>query len=200
MLAIISFLVIAHSIQAYLFLEDLIEYVGFLDLDVERNLPTFYSSVAIEMCGLLLLFIYFYNRHIGNSYRWAWLGLSLIFIFLGIDEATKIHENFGDMVEPLVDAQGVLYFPWVLPYGIAVSILGAIYIPWLLHIPKKTCIRFIFSGIVFLSGAMGAEIISALYAEQYGTSSPQYTWTYTCLLYTSPSPRDRTRSRMPSSA
>ena len=26
------------------------------------------------------------------------------------------------------------------------------------------------------------------------------TWYYTCLLYTSPSPRDRTRSRMPSSA
>ena len=25
-------------------------------------------------------------------------------------------------------------------------------------------------------------------------------YTYTCLLYTSPSPRDRTRSRMPSSA
>src|SRR5665811_1630061 len=25
-------------------------------------------------------------------------------------------------------------------------------------------------------------------------------WTYACLLYTSPSPRDRTRSRMPSSA
>ena len=25
-------------------------------------------------------------------------------------------------------------------------------------------------------------------------------WNYTCLLYTSPSPRDRTRSRMPSSA
>ena len=28
----------------------------------------------------------------------------------------------------------------------------------------------------------------------------QYTLGYTCLLYTSPSPRDRTRSRMPSSA
>ena len=25
-------------------------------------------------------------------------------------------------------------------------------------------------------------------------------WAYSCLLYTSPSPRDRTRSRMPSSA
>ena len=27
-----------------------------------------------------------------------------------------------------------------------------------------------------------------------------FTYSYTCLLYTSPSPRDRTRSRMPSSA
>ena len=30
--------------------------------------------------------------------------------------------------------------------------------------------------------------------------NPMAMWSYTCLLYTSPSPRDRTRSRMPSSA
>ena len=33
-----------------------------------------------------------------------------------------------------------------------------------------------------------------------GPFAPSDTVTYTCLLYTSPSPRDRTRSRMPSSA
>ena len=33
-----------------------------------------------------------------------------------------------------------------------------------------------------------------------GELDPTETWEYTCLLYTSPSPRDRTRSRMPSSA
>ena len=32
------------------------------------------------------------------------------------------------------------------------------------------------------------------------TSKPSFTQTTPCLLYTSPSPRDRTRSRMPSSA
>ena len=32
------------------------------------------------------------------------------------------------------------------------------------------------------------------------TGSTEIVHTYTCLLYTSPSPRDRTRSRMPSSA
>ena len=33
-----------------------------------------------------------------------------------------------------------------------------------------------------------------------GTNSNNYIWNSACLLYTSPSPRDRTRSRMPSSA
>ena len=36
------------------------------------------------------------------------------------------------------------------------------------------------------------------YPEAYGGGGVDY-W-YSCLLYTSPSPRDRTRSRMPSSA
>ena len=34
----------------------------------------------------------------------------------------------------------------------------------------------------------------------YGTATPKNLDDTTCLLYTSPSPRDRTRSRMPSSA
>ena len=33
-----------------------------------------------------------------------------------------------------------------------------------------------------------------------GCAGMSYVMEYTCLLYTSPSPRDRTRSRMPSSA
>ena len=36
--------------------------------------------------------------------------------------------------------------------------------------------------------------------DSYRGDARFYTWLYSCLLYTSPSPRDRTRSRMPSSA
>ena len=49
-------------------------------------------------------------------------------------------------------------------------------------------------GIVFSLVALGAA--SGFLGRIYG-QIPSY---YTCLLYTSPSPRDRTRSRMPSSA
>ena len=49
-------------------------------------------------------------------------------------------------------------------------------------------------GVVFSLVALGAA--SGFLGKIYG-QIPSY---YTCLLYTSPSPRDRTRSRMPSSA
>ena len=39
-----------------------------------------------------------------------------------------------------------------------------------------------------------------LSGSPYVECKPNRTWAYTCLLYTSPSPRDRQKSRMPSSA
>ena len=46
------------------------------------------------------------------------------------------------------------------------------------------------------------EELAELYGDRFFTNLPYYHYKqrYLCLLYTSPSPRDRTRSRMPSSA
>lgn len=176
---IISVLVIAHCIQAFFFLEGLIEYIGFLDLDIERNLPTFYSALAMEFCAILLCVIYVYHKNNHHPSSWAWLGLVIIFAFLGLDESTKIHENVGDLISPSVDASGALFYPWVIPYSIAITFIGIIYLPWLKQLPTATAIQFILSGIVFLSGALGMEMISAGYAEEHGTYSSHYTWTYT---------------------
>ena len=49
--------------------------------------------------------------------------------------------------------------------------------------------------VVPAPGAGLTNVIQNIYA-----TCPAQTTGYTCLLYTSPSPRDRTRSRMPSSA
>ena len=45
-----------------------------------------------------------------------------------------------------------------------------------------------------------SEIIKKIEAEQLKAEVPQFRVGDTCLLYTSPSPRDRQKSRMPSSA
>ena len=52
-------------------------------------------------------------------------------------------------------------------------------------------------GIVGENGAGKSTLVSILYAFYTADSKNQLC---NCLLYTSPSPRDRTRSRMPSSA
>ena len=50
--------------------------------------------------------------------------------------------------------------------------------------------------------AIEATTITTAFLVGYrsGRRSLEAAWKYVCLLYTSPSPRDRTRSRMPSSA
>ena len=53
---------------------------------------------------------------------------------------------------------------------------------------------------VMLSGFANAAVKPEGSAVTFDTAQETYTARYTCLLYTSPSPRDRTRSRMPSSA
>ena len=48
--------------------------------------------------------------------------------------------------------------------------------------------------------ALKDQVAAGVTAPAYDGMSPQAQLTEICLLYTSPSPRDRTRSRMPSSA
>ena len=47
------------------------------------------------------------------------------------------------------------------------------------------------------TGKASASLVKDIMVDYYGTPTPL---AQVCLLYTSPSPRDRTRSRMPSSA
>ena len=49
-----------------------------------------------------------------------------------------------------------------------------------------------------VGGLIRQLVIAAAFGV--GAAYDAYNYAYVCLLYTSPSPRDRTRSRMPSSA
>ena len=53
-------------------------------------------------------------------------------------------------------------------------------------------------GLLILSG--GAPTVSSDPGDEEVVNTICQTWNSTCLLYTSPSPRDRQKSRMPSSA
>jgi len=66
---------------------------------------------------------------------------------------------------------------------------------------KQVVIMILFVGMaVFIQGCVVAAVGAGAGTVAYVRGDLQTVESKSCLLYTSPSPRDRTRSRMPSSA
>ncbi len=185
MLGIIALLAVMHITQLFIYYQindpDIFDFIEILDFDYEANLPSYYSSTAILFCAVLLWCIgrHEFQHHTVN--RLHWLGLAVIFTFLGIDEAIAIHEDVGDFFEERqwVDASGYLYFAWVVPYGILLLLFALSYLRFIIRLPAPTRTLFISAGTLFITGAIGIEIISAREADMHGTETIMYSSLYT---------------------
>ena len=180
---VVMALTLIHSIVLffYFYLEDqqVFGLVRMFDFDIEGNVPTLYSAAALLFCAALLAIIARSNRGKNGLWRNYWLGLAVTFLFLAVDEGVGIHEHLSDMFEKFMEAEGLLYFLWVVPYGVATAILGLIYLRFVLYLPRLTGALFVTAGAIFLTGAVGIEMLSAREVDQHSV----YTLTY-CLLYT----------------
>ena len=154
-------------------------WVALFDFDTEKNIPTFYSSLALMLCSVLLLIIFIKQRKPGYPHL-HWLGLAVIFLFLSIDEAISIHERSIEPLREILGTSGLLYYAWVIPYSLGLIVLLALYFGFLLNLPKKIRDLFILSGVVFVSGALGIEMIGGLYTELHGTNNLTYSLITTC--------------------
>lgn len=185
MLSIIAVLAVMHITQLVIFFQigdpEIFDFVEIIDFDYEANLPSFYSSTAILFCAVLLWVIGLQERPRQMPFRYHWIGLAIIFTFLSIDEAIALHEDIGDIMEDLewVDAKGFLYFAWVVPYGILLALFTVSYLKFVLALPRQTMILFLSAGVLFISGAVGLEIISAREADLHGTDTVYYSALYT---------------------
>ncbi|WP_116472439.1 hypothetical protein [Zobellella maritima] len=154
-------------------------FVKLFNFDRERNIPAIYSSAALFLSGFLLFVIAMAHRV--NSYPcFYWLGLTAIFLFLSFDEMFSIHERLSRFIRESFDMTGLFYFSWVIPYGLALVFLLLFYIRFLIRLPRNTIVLFFVSGLVFVSGAIGFEMVSGSYVEMYGRGSLFYALLYTC--------------------
>lgn len=136
------------------------------DLDLEKNnLPTWYQSSTILLGAFLLAVIALVKRNKREIDVRYWGFLSLTFLFLSADEAVSIHEQMTMPLRNALDLHGFLFLSWVIPAGIAVLTLFAAYSKFLFRLPAATCWLFILAGFVYLSGALGIEMIGANYLE-----------------------------------
>jgi hypothetical protein len=149
------------------------------DLNHEKNLPTYFSSLLLLTSSVLLGTIAIESRMHENSRFFFWALLAAIFLFLSFDEVFMIHERFRKPVQSRLNTSGLFNFAWVIPYGCATIFFAFFFLKFVLNLPKKVKFLFILGGVMYVSGAIGMEMIGGLWDENFGQDNATYAMLYT---------------------
>jgi hypothetical protein len=145
-----------------------------LDLDTEASLPTWFSSGLMLVCALALLAIAVQVRRDRLFQALPWFILAGFFFVLSLDEIATIHEWLSAVLSARMDNTGLFYFAWTLP-ALVVCLAGlACFVPFILGFSGLDRTLLIGSAVVFLSGAVGMEMLGGAEAELNGVTGLRY--------------------------
>ena len=149
LLAVIVSLILIHCGLNYYHLE--IEERPWLvqqlfHLDEENNIPTWYSSFLLLNCAFVLHVVS--KKKMDHQAHWTFLSLG--FLILAVDEVAGMHESLNTAID----------INWAIPGAILVAVVGVLFIPFLLSLERRLAILFVISGLLYVSGALGVELLS----------------------------------------
>jgi len=140
------------SIDNYFLVEMRESFVRLFDPNGEANIIAWYSASTLLLCSFLLGIIALVKKMNYGDYTRHWGILSLIFLYLSVDEAALIHEMAVKPLRDLFDLGGFFYYGWIIPAGVAVLVVGLAYLKFLFHLPSKTRWLFLVAGGISLGG------------------------------------------------
>ena len=152
--------------------------IPLFDFDTEFNIPSLFSTILLISSSTLLLNITLKHKKNNNLYN-SWAILSIIFLYLSMDELLSIHEMIEDPIRELFNISDVLYYAWVIPYGLLLVLFVASYMKFLIRLPNKTSTLMLVSGSIFITGALGFELLEARLAANVGINNLLYSIYYT---------------------
>lgn len=147
--------------------------IWFLDVDEERSLYTWASSMLMGIIALMNLLVAAEKKGESRAAFLQWFILSLAFFAVSCDEMLALHEKIGNLF-PREMLTGALRFAWVLPAGVVCLIGLVLYIPFIRSFPGRARVYLIASAVVFLSGAIGMEMIGGMIEEANGVHNLTY--------------------------
>ncbi|WP_116223564.1 hypothetical protein [Pelolinea submarina] len=152
-------------------------FIPLLDVDHELSLPTIYSTLLFCAISMMLLLIFRMKYINQDQYKWHWVFLCFIFMFLCMDEGASIHELVVVPMKMLFGNTGLpgfTQYAWVIPGLILVAAAGGIYWKFYLSLPSRTKKLLVIAFTIYFSGLMGMEMVGAIYAGLYGTKNLTY--------------------------
>ena len=170
LLAMFALLLLAHAVGLYLTFAlnfgDPFGLVRLFNLALERNVPTLFECCLFFLATTLFLLLARLPAR-DPAERRLWLVLAATFVYLAADEALAIHERLIGPVRTHLHTGGLLFFAWIVPYLVAVLALAMWAAPKFWRLGNRFRILFGLSAVVFLSGAVGMEMLGGRYYQDH---------------------------------
>ena len=157
--------------------------VWLFDMNGEANVPALFSSGLWLLAAVLALAVGSSVRGYGNDRTAAWTGMAFLFVFLALDEAVQVHERVGAVIDGRASLSGFFHYGWVFA-GIGFLLtMGLVFLPLLLRLRPMFALLLVLSGAIFVSGALGIEMLGAAVESGSMTSFPlRLNWTRAIVL------------------
>ncbi|PPC86285.1 MAG: hypothetical protein CTY37_06245 [Methylotenera sp.] len=150
--------------------------IPLFNLDSENNFPSFFSMLLLLFASLLLALICTFEKQRANLFFKHWIILALGFFYMAVDEIISLHESLSGPLQTLFgkNLPTIFHWTWVIS-GIFIVILTAIYFyKFVMQLPRRTAKIFVIAGFLYVSGAIGMELVGGHYAFYWGIYSLEY--------------------------
>jgi hypothetical protein len=182
LLALVALVLAALSVSGQLYRNyirivnpNLFGFVPLLDVGQDHSIPALYSALLLLFCSALLAMVSFAVKNAGGPYVNHWRVLSIIFLYLSVDEGASIHEKLGDVTRFVFRSIGSelgarMPDAWVIPQGALVLIFVLAYLKFFFHLPEKQRFLILAAGAIYVGSTMGLEVFDSYYASLFPAS------------------------------
>lgn len=143
-------------------------------LDRDGNVPTLFSAALLFGAAFLLYLAHLRARAAREPYHRHWLVLCFVFLFLGLDEATQIHEFLSLVVKTFSGKEerpDFLRHAWIIPYMLLVAAVVLYFFRFVLQLPPRTRKLFFVSAFLYVGSAMGMEMLEGMEETRQGKNT-----------------------------
>jgi len=175
--ALLALASVAGQVSKYVFGHDQVYgLVPIFYVDDEQNIPALFSVLLLAGAAFLLTVLTVLKRQQRDRDTIRWGILAAGFLVMAVDEACSLHEKLIPFFRRLLGkgTLGIFYFAWVIPGIAVVGLVGLFYLRFLFRLPPRARLTFVVAATLFVTGALGLELIGGRYAEVHGSQNLTY--------------------------
>lgn len=172
-----ALLVLAYVVTRVFYVmghQRLFNMIPLFDLNRERSIPTWFSSVLLLSGAILAAAVAAHVRESGLPYFAHWTALSLGFAILSSEEIAGLHEMLALPIRLALGTSGLLYYAWIIPFTGIVLLVFLAYLKFLAHLPRRLAVQIILAGALYVGGSIGFEAVGGMLHEIGGIETPLY--------------------------